>query len=378
MKKERAEKLLRAVGDVDNELLADADNAKTVKRPMKIARVAWVCAACLCIAAACVIGAGRFGWFDGIVQTTAKPWPVYTVNGNTIAATGIPETAMIPRWDEMQDYERFNGMDFGGEEYYTTCKMLSAEKVGDSLGTANLKGYDIYSEKEYTETLTVYEINGIASDCAAAVRFEGSDDYCIYTRVWKEFETLGDMINSLDLNNTLKTGTARFGETWIRNADGSSEYHEFEAEVPEEKIREMLLGDETLPNVYDDVESPFRKECLEISVDVPEIGCENHAIELTEDGYLRTNILETGKEFYIGEKRVREFMEYVETCPRCEYVTVIPEEKPEAEENHEEFVGIVTYTTSVPSEESEKPKEKKDFEESAETVMMTSSGYRAE
>lgn len=375
MKKERAEKLLRAVGDVDEELLAAADNGKTVKRLIKPARFAWAAAACLCIAAAGWVGANQFGWFGGTAEST-KPWPVYTLTGSTAAATGIAETAVIPHWDAMQDCERFNGMDYDGEEYHTTCKLLSAETVGEKLSTVKLAGYDVYADKEYTKAAEAYKISGIAPDCAVAVQFEDSDDYCIYIRTWKEFETLGDMIESLDLNNTLETGAVRFGESFVRNRDGSSEYHVFEAEVPEEKIREMLLSDESLPNVYDDAESPFRKECFEISVDVPEIGCENHAIELTEDGYLRTNILETGKEFYIGEKRVREFMEYVETCPKSEYVTVIPEEKLKEEKEHEESAETVTYTTSVPSGESEKtekPKEKKDFEESVEAVTYTTS-----
>lgn len=47
----------------------------------------------------------------------------------------------------------------------------------------------------------------------------------------------------------------------------------------------------------------------------------NKSITLTEDGYLMSNIFETGKWFYIGQDNVNEFVKYViDNCDGCIYV----------------------------------------------------------
>ena len=47
----------------------------------------------------------------------------------------------------------------------------------------------------------------------------------------------------------------------------------------------------------------------------------NKSITLTEDGYLISNIFETGKWFYIGQEKGNEFIKYVtENCDGYVYV----------------------------------------------------------
>ena len=52
-------------------------------------------------------------------------------------------------------------------------------------------------------------------------------------------------------------------------------------------------------------------ESIDISVNIPILGYEKISISLTDKGYLLTNILDTGKGFYIGKDKVQEFLDYI-------------------------------------------------------------------
>ena len=76
---------------------------------------------------------------------------------------------------------------------------------------------------------------------------------------------------------------------------------------------EMLLCDEALCNEYD--ETDWQRQWnnkISIRIDMPLLGYQNISISLSEDGYLRTNLLDTEKLFHIGKDKVDAFMEYVE------------------------------------------------------------------
>ena len=87
---------------------------------------------------------------------------------------------------------------------------------------------------------------------------------------------------------------------------------------------------------------------MSISVDIPILG-RNSSIWLTEDGYLCTNILGTGKAFYIGEEKVAEFIYYV--VMHCPDRTVVVHDYSQEEgaqtatEDNGEESGIVEMTT---------------------------------
>ena len=59
------------------------------------------------------------------------------------------------------------------------------------------------------------------------------------------------------------------------------------------------------------------------TVDVPLLGYKNISLGVTEDGYIVTNILDTGKAFYIGKDKTEAFIKYVESECKGE---VLPKE----------------------------------------------------
>ena len=77
----------------------------------------------------------------------------------------------------------------------------------------------------------------------------------------------------------------------------------------------MQISDLSLKTLYDDSMNPFKYSSkdvrIHISVNIPILGYKNISIDLSDTGYLQTNILDLGKNFYIGEEKVKDFLDYI-------------------------------------------------------------------
>ena len=242
---------------------------------------------------------------DNVAPTTNQA--VITTTVATPTEGGIwyePKWEDKPIWQKFPDFERF---DIGSYVVHdiTVGKTMVEEYIED----VNLHGYDIYTETGYDIVGKVYRIKGINPACAVALQYPNRTDY--FPAVCSKYPpaTLGQFINDLNLREHLRVGTVYHS---YRDENGT--YHDKEyAGLTVEKVWEMLLSDESLPNVYDDKNWQFQFDTkLSIRIDMPLLGYENISISLSENGYLRTNLLDTEKLFYIGEDTVNAFMAYVE------------------------------------------------------------------
>ena len=209
-----------------------------------------------------------------------------------------------PIWQKFSHFERF---DIGS---YTVHEItVDKAMVEEYLEDVNLHGYDIYTETGYDIVGKVYRIKGINPVCAVALQYPDRTDY--FPAVCSKYppETLGQFINDLNLREHLRVGTVYHS---YRDADGTIHDKEY-AGLTVEKVWEMLLGDESLRNEADDQNWQFQFDTkLSIRIDMPLLGYQNISISLSENGYLRTNLLDTEKLFYIGEEKVDAFLAYVE------------------------------------------------------------------
>lgn len=78
--------------------------------------------------------------------------------------------------------------------------------------------------------------------------------------------------------------------------------------VEDNKIWEILFDDTSIKFASG---NEYRTYIMSISVDISFLGYKNIALAVSEEGYLHTNILETGKDFYIGEERANKFIKYI-------------------------------------------------------------------
>ena len=344
MKKE--ERLHRLFGDIDDNLVADA---ATRPIPLKV----WLPRVTAAVAAVALV----------VGLSLAQPWankqPPITadVNGNNSTTTatqqntpdgnsgapvvtepvtehtdaastqptgGTPTTTVgtesgiwyEPKWEEKTIWQQFRDFERLAIGTYTV-RDITVDKamVEEYLEDVNLHGYDIYTETGHDIVGKVYRIKGINPNCAVALQYPDRTDYFPATCSKYVPATLGQFIDDLNLREHLRVGTVYHSYRDKNDTIHDKEY----AGLTVEKVWEMLLFDDALRNEYDEKnwQNHFNTK-ISIRIDMPLLGYENISISLSENGYLRTNLLDTEKLFYIGEDKVDAFMEYVEENCRLE------------------------------------------------------------
>lgn len=341
MKKE--ERLHRLFGDIDDDLVADAAHRVV---PLKV----WLPRVTAAVAAvALVVGlAVAQPWATTqppIINSAAPDQPqndntTTAIPGNNLICTGgqtlpnggntpdhvvppIPTAGMPtttaptesgvwyePKWDEKPIWRQFPAFERFEKGTYTVREItVDATKVGEYLQDVNLHGYDIYTETGYDIVGKIYRIKGINPHCAVALQYPNRSDFFPATRGKYSPATLGEFINDLNLREHLRVGTVYHS---YRDENGTIHDKEY-AGLTVEKVWEMLIFDEALCNEYD--EENWQRQWnnkISIRIDMPLLGYHNISISLSENGYLRTNLLDTEKLFHIGKDKVDAFMAYVE------------------------------------------------------------------
>lgn len=296
-----SEKLYESFGAIDEDILSRSEKAGGRKH-----RNGWmkrgVMAACLCLVAAAAVAAVPL-----LNKGRGQSWPIKTVDSGYWPSTG--EIAVIPRWEEMPVSQQFGEVEFGGSRYSSRVTGISAEYVASELGKAALRGEDVYTAAIHETTAAVFEISGVSTGCAIALRFEGQETdpaYYVYVNSWYRPETLGQLIEDLSLRGNLS-----FGTVWYTYRKPAGNYATVEfTGLEQETIWEYLLSDTAVPAVVDYDSRQFRT-VMSVSVNIPLLGYENISMAVTEDGYLTTNILDTGKAFFLGKEKTKRFVDYV-------------------------------------------------------------------
>ena len=300
-----------AIGGVSDKYVDESD--RTHKRAIWIAVLGT--AACL----AMVIGAMVF--FNDRDNTK---WPLKEVHIEQSEQQNTGgEIAILPDWEELDINQKYPYILVDGVEF-TSRDNISPNYIQDMLFSGvEASGIDMLSGVTHKITTDIYEIQGISQDCAVAVSFpEVSDEFYVYINSEYSPDTLEQFVNDLNLRENML-----FGSVWYSYEKESGEYATVEFSGLENYVVwDMLLDDLTAKNVdnYDSMNF-FNK--MSISVFIPVLGYENISLSVTEDGYITTNILDTGKAFYIGEDKTDMFIEYVlNNCQGYEIIYIQDDE----------------------------------------------------
>lgn len=313
------EKFTDAMNALDDKYVNEA--ADYQRRSKKYGWIKWAAAAaclCLVVTAALLTRTGR----------TDRTYPVKQVIVTKPASESNAETAQIPHWEDMKIYEQYSEIVLNTVSYHARSGEVPQAQLGEKLAEIIARGWDEYADLAGEDAnrylnASVYEITGISSECAVAVRYEGCDTCYAAVNSYYRPETLGQFIDNLKLENTLV-----FNFVSYEYQKPSGEYADIRFEnVDSAKIWEMLLSKPAAANEYDDLDFDRPKKIMDISVSLPILGYENISISLHENGYIATNILGTGKMFCIGEENTQALINYVlEECDGYEIVYVYEEE----------------------------------------------------
>lgn len=310
--------LLKAIGQIDEKYLNEnvqEEKAQVIpKRKVSIIkRLKYVLAPIgIIMIIAITISQRNLMKGKGISDVREREWKVKEVYWDQ---TTSENTAIVPKWEEMTITQKFHGVKYLNSTYDSSRNTkVSSDKIGEKLGTATLTGYDTYTDQYYNMDATLFKMIDFPKECVIAVQFDGDVDYYIYVNPYYRPATLGDFMKDLNLKDIVSFGTVYY-EYSDTDSKGEKQYEKVEFyHVDNETIWEMLFSDLSLENIYKDeavYTSDYLTQAVSISVDIPLLGVKNISVSLTDKGYLLTNILETGKGFYIGEDTVQEFIDYV-------------------------------------------------------------------
>lgn len=310
--------ILNAVSETDEKYISRSENYGNVQNEFKKAKskkIKTVSAVCLCAAVA--VGAAFV-----MKNISTKPVlnKIASENGEASSQTvsysadvtapavspAIPEAEIyqVPHWDELSELQRFGSAEYNGTEYFTCGHEVAGEYFGETLGTATVKGFDMYTDTEYKEEVSVFAIKDVSPACAVGVKF--ADGVCtVYHDQDYKPATLGQFLEDCGLKKYLV-----FGKAYANYFDADKRYHMVKFDdFDDSAVWEQLLCDADAKNNADIERNG--DNLADISADVPALGIENQGLWFTEDGYLCTNILATLKCFYIGEEKTKAFADYL-------------------------------------------------------------------
>ena len=300
--------LLKAIGGIDDRFLMFDTQERTDRKHIKHGAVWAVCAAAVavCIAAATVLQHG-----GNEVKSNCE-----SSTGTSAVTTYQSEIAYDKQWVEMTDEERYTILEYGGRSYDSRLSAVPQEYLGEKTGSAQAVGYDLFNDEKHTLGCEVYAIEDIDQNCAVAVKYNGQENAYAFVNAYYRPQTLGQFIDDLSLKDNLV-----FGDIYCDHFESgeyvSMKYTGADGGV----IWDMLLNGSAAANVYSD--NDWYDVKMDIAVDLPLLGYKNISLGVTEDGYIVTNILDTGKAFYIGKDKAEAFIEYVESECKGE---VLPKE----------------------------------------------------
>ena len=270
------------------------------------------------------------------VFNETEKFPVKEIVVSASDTAVYEEIATIPRWDEMTVTEQFNSF----EDYYCTGGIIPESKIGDSLGAVTLQGYDEYDPEAVHEiTAEFFTITGINEKCAKAARYEGDENYYSFVNTSYRPATLSEFADDLSLKENLTFGTV------YQSGFEGDEYVSYEFYgITAEEVWDLLLSDNlACENIHSDNMMLINDVSISTNLDI--LGYHNISIAVTEDGYLTTNILSTGKTFYIGTEKADAFIKYVrDNLEGCKIKYIFPEEEPEDTPAES---GIVSYNVET-------------------------------
>lgn len=313
--------LLKAIGDIDEKYLIEETDIEETNRIasnnkvniMKNLKLKYILAP-ICIVFIAVIGLYKSGIFTSkpdIIISKKDDWIIKEVQVDKKDTS--TDTAVIPKWNEMSISQQFNEVEYNNSKYSSRITKISNNNILKNIDNATLTGYDTYTETTYNKKAELYSIKDIEEKCAIAIKFEGDTDYYVYVNSYYRPTTLGEFTKDLNLEEIISFGTIYYNY-WDEDLqeDINVEFYGVDNKI----IWQKLFNNKNLENIYSDNDtekytSERFSQSIGISVDIPLLGYKNISVSLTDKGYLLTNILDTGKGFYIGEDKVQEFLDYI-------------------------------------------------------------------
>lgn len=332
----KEERIFLALGEVDEELVAQCETAMKTRPLQKKRRWALAgIAACLLLT---ITAGAALSW----LFSPKGEYPIKYIaawEGNNSSQETV---AIVTPWEERTLEQQYTELEWQGLLYSTTQTAYDGDP-GDLVGKGTVVGRDDENVLQSAEC-SIYQMKGIVPEAAVLVEFaKEPGQFYVYENSSYYPDTLEEFLTALNLKENLHFNDTIYWENYTR-PDGKLATIEFTGADPE-KLWEFLFSETEAGIEKEYYFAPAFIEdrpVLGFSVDVPVLGSYNISVAVTENGYLTTNILSTGKAFYIGKDRVQAVLDYVtENCQGYElvYENPVSQETPSTGQGDEPVTG---------------------------------------
>ncbi len=226
-------------------------------------------------------------------KCTITTWTTQTATTTTLPWSGTSIIDVFPtfRWNTPTSL------------YQVKKVPVNRSDLSSPITDITVSGHD--DNTDHTITAHLAYVNGIHMSAAVAIRYGSDSTYYPATNKGYWPTTLGKLVNDLWLAKYLEVGTIHYAY-----ADEENNVHEAEyTGLTTETLCELLLSNASLPNIYE--ESMTFSDTINVSISLPVLD-EYGILTVSKDGYLYTDLLSSGKAFYIGEETASAFWDYVQ------------------------------------------------------------------
>lgn len=262
---------------------------------------------------------------EGVIQpVTTRVTSTVTMIATTTTVTYAASSELSPPavpWGEktlsqkfarfrLEDVDESVGIMTKQRVYTSNSLTIAPEEIGEFVTSMEFTGTETTKDGtkiEHKINGNIYTVKDLSEYAVLAVQFEGDSVYYHYYNSWYKPNTLGDMINDLNISSDIISETV-----FLTDYSESYQDRKFTG-VDGDVIWNMIMYDTSLSNVYDYTHSTgltlVRK--IGFSVNIEHLGRTNISLGLTEEGYILTNIVHMGAAFYVGEDKTQEVIDFV-------------------------------------------------------------------
>ena len=288
----RKEKISEVLGYMDEQLVEEAGDFTGVEKVKKTIKWKTWGIPVLCACAALLAG---IVWLPGLLGRDTKQVDIGGITREYKEMVAWSnELALIWPWEYQTITEQFGTLTMEGAEYRIRGMGITETFLGEELGSYPAKGYDHYTEQEYTKEFEVRAIRGITDEQLVAVNMEG-EFYVFAKDGYAPPATFGELLEIYHLQEHLPLLS-------FTRYEGKDSKGYFVLEEDSE-IWRVLSECTEAPFVEDDGWNRMDRDYLSFTATSEPLGVYKRVVYITEDGYFVTNVFDYSYKYFIGEEK---------------------------------------------------------------------------
>lgn len=212
------------------------------------------------------------------------------------------ELAILWPWEYRTVPEQYTEVTLEGGRFYSGGRVIGESFLGEDIGDCEVAGFDSYTEKEYRMSARVRRIEGISDRRMVAVELEG-EYYVFKSDAYDPPADFGELLDDYSLEETL-----RLDHFSVCDDYDETGYYRLE---DDRYIWDILGNCRGAKFSSGDTWDWSERSYISFTATSESLGVRNSIFDVTEDGYVMTNVFDWGYVFEIGEDAAARILSYV-------------------------------------------------------------------